>query len=329
MVTPRSTSTLSVELERSSKTEPLGLKFALLSDYYDGVIVTEASAKALAAGIRVGDCVNLVGSRRVTTVEDCEASLKCIAGEVELQLTRSKKLPTGWSAVEDNGRMVLKVRTFQPTEAPTSRPVHQLSVDAVPGSKGLELTTNSKGFVVVHSVKKDSMFSKHVRPGDKLTKVNDQDFACNAIGASRALTGTSGPLRIVGTFLPPSEKCAATGCQCCAHLAPKVNVSAPTALKKTGSVTLGADGKFHAENTPDGMAAELVRVEMARMQEAPKPEPAVAVEADDVTIETAAADADDVVVETAAADAPEDEPREMPAAASTASAEEDLDEMGV
>ena len=38
----------------------------------------------------------------------------------------------------------------------------------------MEITTNKKGFVVVHAVKKDSPFVKHVRPGDKITTINGQ-----------------------------------------------------------------------------------------------------------------------------------------------------------
>ena len=33
------------------------------------------------------------------------------------------------------------------------------------------------------------------------------------------MTGACGQLKIFGTFVAPSEKCAATGCLCCAHLA--------------------------------------------------------------------------------------------------------------
>ena len=220
LITPRTTKTMSFELERSSKTEPLGLQFAMVADYYSGVIITEASEKALSAGLLPGDCVNFVGSRQVTSVEDCEDSLTRIAGSVEVQVSRSKKLPDGWTAVEENGRKVLKLRTFQPTsERKKPQPQCELRLSGVtPGSRGVELTTSGKGQVVIHAVKKDSLFYKHIKVGDKLFQINGQDFASNPVGASRAMTGASGDLRIGGTFIAPTPECAATGCECCTNI---------------------------------------------------------------------------------------------------------------
>merc|ERR550514_2701032 len=101
-----------------------------------------------------------------------------------MQVTRTKKFPTGWVATDmEDGRKVLECKIWRKGN-PTSRPQLEISISTAPGSKGLELATNAKGAVVIHAVKKDSPFAKHVKPGDKLTKVNGIDFAYNPIGAS-------------------------------------------------------------------------------------------------------------------------------------------------
>lgn len=231
LLTPRTATTISFELYRESKTEPLGIKFALLSDYFSGVIVTEVSDKAAAAGFKPGDCVVMVGSKSCTTVEEVEKSLKRIAGSVEVQVSRSKKLPAGWmAAVDDDGKEVLQRRAVQTTEL--SRAQCELCIETVMGaSSGMQLTTNSKGHVVVHSIQPGSVFSKHIKVGDKLSAVNGDDFSSNPLGAGRALTGRTGTLRVKGTFVPPSEKCALTGCECCAHLMPTTLPAPPFAPK--------------------------------------------------------------------------------------------------
>jgi len=178
--------------------------------------VTEISRKAADAGLKPGDCVNMVGSKTVGIVEEVEDSLKRIAGTVELQITRSKKLPAGWTSVEENGRTVLKLRTFKPSEQTVSRAQCELKLSKVaPGTRGVELANNPKGQTIVHTVSKDSPFAKHMRAGDKLTMVNGQDFSTNPLGAGRAMTSASVTLKVYGTFVPPSAECAATDCPCC------------------------------------------------------------------------------------------------------------------
>ena len=228
MTTPRSTQVHTIEIERESKTAPMGFKFAMLAEYYSGVIVTETTAEIFAAGLKCGDILETVGSSGVGHPEDVERCLKAIAGTVEVQVQRSKKLPTGWTVVEENGNKVLQ-QALKPALTP-SRPQVMLSIKTTPGGNGMALATNGKGCVVIHSVKKDSPFYKHIKPGDKLTSVNGNDISTNPVGASRAMTGASGQLKIFGTFIAPSEKCAATGCLCCAHLAkPQEAICAPAA----------------------------------------------------------------------------------------------------
>ena len=239
---PKTTSVLSIELERESKSEPLGLKFAMLDDYYSGVIITEVSQKAAAAGLKPGDCVQQVGSTACTTVDQVEASLKRIAGEVEVQISRSKQLPVGWKAgVDENGLAVLKRDKARPE---TSRPQCELAIETVMGaSTGMQLTNNSKGQVIIHSIQRDSVFAKHVKVGDKLTSVNGLDFVNNALGAGRSLTSTNGTLRVRGTFVAPSVKCALSGCECCKHLTPPEPPPPPPTMNPLhgASVTAGDD----------------------------------------------------------------------------------------
>lgn len=261
-VTPRSTQTLAIEIERSSKTEPLGFKTALVSEYYSGVIVTEVKQKAADAGLKPGDCVSHVGSREVSTVREVEDALKCIAGSVVLQISRSKKLPSGWTAAEENGRAVLKLRIFDPAQTAITRPLCELTVsDVTPGSRGIELSTNSKGQTVIHSIKKDSVFAKHMRIGDSLVSVNGVDLSTNPLGAGRALTSASGMLMVCGTFLPSTAECAASsGCPCCTTLfghrmaRPVINLEAKVAQEAATKATSAA---LAAVNKPDAVAVDV------------------------------------------------------------------------
>ena len=224
LVTPRTAQELHIELERESKDEPLGLKFAVLPEYYmpgvvvpEGavVVITEVASKGAAAGLKPGDCVICVGSRAVSSVQDCEESLKCIAGCVFLQVWRSKKLPAGWAITEDGDRAVLTLREFSP--AVVSAPQVELTVEHVHAGapRGVLLCVNSKGQVVIHTVTRQSAYYKHVRVGDKLSQINGIDVGTNPMGAGYALTAASGRLTIYGTFVPPTPECAATECPCC------------------------------------------------------------------------------------------------------------------
>lgn len=258
-VTPR-TQELSIELERSSKSEPLGLKFALVSDYYSGVIITETSAKTQAAGLKPGDCVTLVGSKAVHSVEDCEDSLKRIAGSVELLISRAKKLPHGWVAQEENGRTVLKLRTFQPTaSAPQSARSQPTTtelkvVDLSPGTRGMTLKATAKGHTAVSTIAADSVFAKHVRPGDKIVTVNGQDVSTNPLGAGRAMREASGTLIVCGSFIAPTPECAATDCPCCTvifgHRCERPVVASKPAVEVTEAVDTEATEEAESNKAP-------------------------------------------------------------------------------
>jgi len=266
--TPRdvcATQWLSVELERDSKTDPLGVVFDTLPDYFSGVIITEVALGSLAgeAGLKPGDVVHHVGSRVCETVPEVQASLKAIAGVVALTVTRPKILPAGWVCETRQGRAMLSRKTL--AVKASSRPTCELKIKTVCGaSTGMALSTTSKGHVIVKAVNTDSPFAKHVRAGDKLMSVNGTDFAMNPLGATRALTSTSGTLRVVGTFVPPSTACATKGCECCRSL---LTVSAPSGPMRCGSVKIGVDGKFVMENAPSGMGIKLMEMEMKKARQ--------------------------------------------------------------
>jgi hypothetical protein len=105
---PEKRTQFTVELERDSKTDPLGLTFVDTPPELSivGVIVTFVDGLAAAAGIRQGDVIYMVGSSIVESVDGMHAALKPIAGEVVLQVSRAKRLPAGWSAVTEGNRTV-------------------------------------------------------------------------------------------------------------------------------------------------------------------------------------------------------------------------------